>query len=148
MDEICRIPEEPVCEIQDDLLREIFANSKTIAIVGLSDNPERDSHIVARYLIDKGFVVLPVNPQKSEILGLMCYPDLASIGHKIDIVNVFRNLEAIPAVVREAISLHPGTIWLQLGLVHNESAVNAMSEGIHFIQTKCIKIEHERLFCH
>lgn len=130
----------------DDVIRGILEKSKRIAIVGLSDNPDRDSNRVAQYLISKGYNVIPVNPAKEEILGMKSYPDLKSIPEKIDIVDVFRNIEVVPGIVEEAIELNPGTIWLQLGLAHKESAEKAREAGINFVQSKCIKVEHQKLY--
>lgn len=138
------------CEMPDrnppgEEIRKILMESKTIAIVGLSDNRERDSNIVARYLIDRGYTVIPVNPAKTEILGRKCYPDLKSIPGAVDIVDVFRNIEAVPEIVNEALLIKPRAIWLQLGLAHKISAEKSRDEGIIFIQSKCIKIEHGKL---
>jgi predicted CoA-binding protein len=138
------------CEIPDrnplsEEIKEVLENAKTIAIVGLSDKQERDSYKVASYLKEKGYKIIPVNPSKDEILGEKSYPDLKSIREKVDIVDVFRKIEAVPGIVDEAIELNPGTIWLQLGLAHRESAVKAEEAGIRFVQSKCLKIEHNKL---
>jgi len=139
------------CEMPDrnppgEEIRNMLMEAKTIAIVGLSENRERDSNIVARYLIDRGYTVIPVNPAKTEILGQKCYPDLKSIPVAVDIVDVFRNIEAVPEIVDEAISIKPRAIWLQLGLAHKVSAERSRENGIVFVQSKCIKIEHGKLF--
>ena len=128
----------------EDEIREILEGSKTIAIVGLSDKPDRDSNRVAKYLMEHGYKIIPVNPAKSEILGEKCYPDLQSIPDKIDIVDIFRKVDAIPSIVDEAIKINPKTIWLQLGLAHHESAEKVRNAGIKIVQSKCTKIEHNR----
>ncbi len=138
------------CEIPDknpggEEIRDILEKAKTVAIVGLSDNPDRDSFRVASYLREKGYRIIPVNPGKDEILGERSYPDLRSIEEHVDIVDVFRNIEAVPGIVDEAIKIKPGTIWLQLGLAHRESAEKAERAGISFIQSRCMKIEHRNL---
>jgi uncharacterized protein len=138
----CEIPDRnPVSEE----IKEILESARTIAIVGLSDKPERDSYKVAFYLKEKGYTIIPVNPAKDEILGEKSYPDLKSIEEKVDIVDVFRKIEAVPEIVNEAIDINPGTIWLQLGLAHRESAEKAESAGIRFVQSKCLKVEHNKL---
>ncbi len=125
---------------------EILLNtSKTIAVVGLSDIISRDSYIVADFLKKKGYRIIPVNPAKDNIIGEKCYSDLQSIPEKIDIVDIFRNIEAVPGIVDEAISIKPGAIWLQEGLAHEESAEKSKQNDIIFIQSLCIKKEHCRL---
>ncbi len=138
----CEIPEK---NPPGEEIREILENAKTVAIVGLSDKPERDSFRVASYLKEKGYRIIPVNPVKDEILGERSYPDLGSIEEHVDIVDVFRNIEAVPGIVDEAIKIKPEAIWLQLGLAHRESAEKAERAGIAFIQSRCMKIEHRNL---
>jgi predicted CoA-binding protein len=138
----CEMPESNPLQIE---IRGILENSKTIAIVGLSDKPDRDSYRVAEYLKDHGYTVIPVNPAKAEILGEKSYPDLASIPLSIDIVDIFRNIEAIPGIVDEAIQIKAKVVWMQLGLAHNESARKAREAGLAVVQSKCLKIEHSRL---
>ncbi|PKL74467.1 MAG: CoA-binding protein [Candidatus Melainabacteria bacterium HGW-Melainabacteria-1] len=126
-------------------IEDILKSSKTIAVVGLSDKPERDSYRVAQYLKEKGFRVIPVNPARSEILGEKCYPDLTSVPEKIDIVDIFRTVDAIPGIVDEAIRVGAKTVWMQLGLAHRESAEKARQAGLRVVQGKCTKIEHTRI---
>lgn len=127
-------------------ITEILTTSRTIAVVGLSDNPEKDSNRVARYLIEKGYTVIPVNPGKKEILGRTCYPDLFAIPEKIDVVDIFRPVDAIPPIVDEAIQIGAKVVWMQLGLAHPESAEKARKAGLKVIQSKCIKVEHSKIF--
>lgn len=138
--------EMPDSNPADEPLRTLLANAKTIAIVGLSDKPERDSYRVGDYLKRAGYRIIPVNPMKDEILGERSYPTLADIPEKIDIVDVFRKIDAVPAVVEAAIDAGAAAVWLQLGLAHPESAEKARSAGLDVVQSKCIKIEHARLF--
>jgi predicted CoA-binding protein len=126
-------------------IKEILQNSKTIAVVGLSDNPERDSYAVAKYMKDQGYKIIPVNPTKAEILGEKSYADLASIPSRVDIVNIFRKIEAIPSIVEEAIAIKAKVVWMQLGLTHNESARKAREAGLVVVQSKCLKVEHARI---
>ena len=138
----CEMPESNPLEIE---IREILENSKTIAIVGLSDKPERDSYEVAKYLKDHGYTIIPVNPAKTEILGEKSYPDLSSIPSRVDIVDIFRNIEAVPGIVDEAIKIKAKVVWMQLSLAHNESARKARDAGLVAVQSKCLKIEHARM---
>ena len=138
----CEMPESNPLESE---IREILENSKTIAVVGLSDKPERDSYRVAQYLKDQGYSVIPVNPSRAEILGEKSYPDLASIPHPVDIVDIFRNIEAVPGIVDEAIKIKAKVVWMQLGLAHNASARKATDAGLVAVQSRCLKIEHEKL---
>lgn len=138
------------CEIPDYIapdeeVIEILKSSKTVAVVGISHNEERDSHKVAKYLKEHGYRVIPVNPKYKEVLGEPCYPDLKSIPEKIDVVDIFRNVEAIPGIVDEAIQVGAKVVWMQLGLVHNESAEKAKQAGLRVVMNKCMKIEHHRL---
>jgi len=142
MKESCEFPES---NPPDAAIRQILAENKTIAIVGLSDKPERDSFRVALYLKEHGYTIIPVNPTRTEILGEKSYPDLASIGSPVDIVDIFRNIEAVPGIVEEAISIGAKVVWMQLGLAHNASARKAVEAGLEVVQSKCIKIEHQKL---
>ena len=138
----CEMPEtNPL----DKEIKEILKNSKTIAVVGLSDKPERESYGVAKYLKDHGYTMIPVNPAKAEILGEKSYPDLLSVPVPVDIVDIFRNIEAIPGVVDEAIQIKAKVVWMQLGLTHNESARKARNAGLVVVQSKCLKTEHRRI---
>jgi predicted CoA-binding protein len=126
-------------------IRGILENYTTVAIVGLSDKPERDSYAVAKYLKENGYTVIPVNPTRSEILGERSYPDLSSIPQQVDIVDIFRHIDAIPGIVDEAIRIKAKVVWMQLGLAHDECAQKARKAGLVAVQSKCIKIEHEKL---
>ncbi|MFZ5632532.1 MAG: CoA-binding protein [Bacillota bacterium] len=130
----------------DSEIREILKKSKNVAVVGLSENREKDSFRVAEYLRENGYNVIPVNPTAREIMGLKSYPDLASVPEKVDIVNVFRRSEHLPAVVEEALRIKPGCIWAQLGVVDERAADLATGEGVPVIMDRCIKNEHKRLF--
>ncbi len=138
------------CELPDSNppskeIATLLSKSKVIAIVGLSDRPDRASNQVARYLKTHGYKIIPVNPVKDEILGEKCYSSLAAIPEPVDIVDIFRKIDAIPAIVDEAIKISARAIWLQLGLAHHESAEKARQAGLIVVQSKCMKIEHERL---
>jgi predicted CoA-binding protein len=128
-----------------DEIRNILKCYKTVAIVGLSDKPEKDSHVVAMYLKAHGYTIIPVNPANSEILGEKCYPNLASIPHQVDIVDIFRKSDAIPGIVDEAVKIKAKVVWMQLGLAHDEAAQKATNAGLVVVQSKCIKVEHAKL---
>ena len=124
---------------------ELLNNSRTVAVVGISHKEERDSHKVAKYLKDHGYKVIPVNPRYKEVLGETCYPDLRSVPEHIDIVDIFRNIDAIPAIVDEAVEVKAGAVWMQLGLSHEAAAEKARCAGISVVMDRCMKIEHSRL---
>lgn len=136
----------------DPYLREVLTTTRVVAVVGVSPNPVRPSYFVARYLALKGFRVIPVNPGHagSDLLGETVYPDLAAIpkAAKVDMVDIFRRPEAVPAIVDEAIAHLPDlrTIWMQLGVQHPEAAARAEAAGLRVIQNRCPKIEYQRLF--
>jgi predicted CoA-binding protein len=116
-----------------DLVEEQLRNSKTIAVVGLSDNQQRDSHRVARYLQSQGYRIIPVNPMIEETLGERSYPDLKSVPEHIDMVDVFRRSELVPPVVDEAIEVGVRYIWMQDGVINHEAAAKAEAAGIPVI---------------
>jgi len=129
---------------QQELL-ELLQSSRTIAVVGLSDNPGRYSCIIAAYLKSKGYRIIPVNPKKTEILQEKCYPDLLAIPDPVDIVDIFRNTEALPGIVDEAIKIGAGAVWMQQGLSHSKAAQKARAAGMCVIQNLCIMVQHRKL---
>lgn len=138
----CEFPEQNATTNE---IRTLLNNARTIAVVGASSNPEKDSHKITAYLMENGYTVYPINPGCSEILGLHCYPDLAEVPEKIDIVNIFRRPDALAGVVDEAIAAGAGSVWMQLGLANNAAADKARTNGLQVIMSKCIKIEHMNL---
>ena len=138
--------ELPLSNASDGEIDGILATARTVAVVGLSDKPDRDSHRVAAYLQRQGYRVIPVNPAVREILEEASYPDLASIPAEIavDIVDVFRKPEFVPAVVEASIARGARVVWLQLGIVHNAAAERARAAGIAVVMDRCIKVEHAR----
>jgi predicted CoA-binding protein len=139
----CQFPE---FNPEDEEIKGILENNRTIAVVGLSTDPDRDSHRVAKYLQEHGYQIVPVNPKADEILGQKCYPNLTGIPVPVDIVDVFRKVEAIPAIVDEAIAIGAKVVWMQLGLAENRSAHKAVTAGLQVVMNKCLKIEHSRYF--
>ena len=127
---------------------DLFKNIKTIAVVGLSDNPTKPSNEVARYLKSKGFTVIPVNPNLTEVLGLKAYPDLLSIPKeiKIDVVDIFRRSEEVLPHVLEAVERGDiQTIWLQEGIENKKAEDYARSKGLNFVCNFCIMKTHKKL---
>lgn len=134
----------------EPLLRQILRETKTIACVGVSPNPVRPSHYVGRYLSLKGFRVIPVNPGHAGkmLFGEPVVAALSDIVDRVDMVDIFRRSEAVPAIVDEALVQFPGlkTIWMQIGVQHEEAAAKAEACGVQVIQNRCPKIEYQRLF--
>ncbi len=131
----------------DSFLRNILETTKTIAVVGISSRETQPSHSVAKYLLEHGYTVIPVNPALESVLGEKCYPSLKDIPVKVDLIDCFRALEHIPELVKECIEIQAQTIWMQLGLEHPESCALAESRGLKVVQNRCTKIEHQRLIC-
>ena len=138
--ESCPLPGGPRDEDLDPIDR--MLRGKRIAVVGLSDDPSRPSFGVASYLLGHGYEVVPVNPNHTSVLGLKCYPSLRDVPGKIDVVNVFRRPEFCADVVRDAIAIKAGGVWLQSGIVSAEAAKLAQEEGLPFVQNHCIMVEH------
>jgi predicted CoA-binding protein len=127
-------------------LRRILLEYKTVAMVGLSQDWSRPSNFAAKYLLDHGFDVIPVNPKYDEILGQKCYPDLKSIPTPVDIVDLFQRVERIPPFVDDAIAIGAKLLWLQLGIVDEVQAKKATDAGLEVVMDRCMKIEYARLF--
>ncbi len=135
----------PLKNVSDQDITRLLENSRTIAVVGISHKEERDSHRVAKYLKNHGYRIIPVNPKYKEVLGEPCYPDLKAVPDHIDIVDIFRNVDAIPGIVDEAIDVGADSVWMQLGLAHDGAAEKACNAGLSVIMDRCIKVEHSRL---
>ncbi len=131
----------------DDAMRQVLGRARTIAVVGLSDKPERDSNEVARYLKAQGYRVVPVNPMVPEVLGERSYPTITAIPKEveIDLVDIFRRSDQVPPVVDEALARGIPTIWMQLGVEHAEAAAKARSAGATVFENLCIMVQHRRL---
>ncbi len=130
----------------DAEIRDILARPMTIAVVGCSPDLARDSNHIARILQAKGHRVIPVNPSVGAILGKRCYPSLSAIPQRIDMVDVFRRSDAVPAIVDETIAVEARVLWLQLGVVHEDAAARARAAGITVIMDRCPAVEYRRLF--
>lgn len=131
-------------------IKEIFQKTSSIALIGFSPDPNKESHKIGKYLLEAGFIVYPVYPKENYILEQKVYRNLNEIPHKIDLVNVFRRSEFIPEVFEEVIQRNQErgdlqTLWLQLGIMHSEVAKQAQELGLDFVQNRCIMVEHLRV---
>ena len=129
----------------DDEIRKIYS-LKNIAVVGMSKNPDKAAHYVPKYLHDKGYNIIPVNPTATEILGKKCYPSLLDVPVEIDIVDVFRPSEQVKPVIEESVKIKPKVIWLQEGIHNPEAEMMAQKSGIKVVFNRCMLAEHQRLF--
>jgi predicted CoA-binding protein len=127
-------------------VRQSLANCKTIAVVGLSPKPHRDSFRVAKYMQDHGFRIVPINPNAHEVLGEKAYASLteAAQHERIDMVNCFRNSEDIPPIAAEAIAIGAKSLWLQIGVVNDAAAKQATDAGLVVVQNLCLMVEHRQ----
>ncbi len=132
---------------RDEDIKVLLKNSKNIAVVGISDKQERDSFGVAKYLVSKGYNVIPVNPSLESWQGIKSYPNLSSIpkNTKLDIVDIFRKPEAVGEIVEESIKVKPKAIWMQLGVINEEAGKKASDSGMTVVMNKCIMVEHKKL---
>ncbi|TET28501.1 MAG: CoA-binding protein [Candidatus Bathyarchaeum sp.] len=131
-------------------IKSVLERYRTVAVVGLSRNPAKASYRVAQYLQSVGYHIIPVNPFADEILGEKCYKSLLEVPETIDIVDIFRPSEDVPAIVEEAITIKnrvgsPKVIWMQLGIVNEEAAKRAREAGFTVVMDRCMMIEHRRL---
>jgi predicted CoA-binding protein len=124
----------------------ILERYQHIAMVGLSSNPFRPSHFAAIYLLAEGYDVIPVNPREKQVLGRQCYPSLRDIPGPVEVVDIFRDPSAVPAIVEEAIAIGAKVIWMQLGVIHDPAAERARQAGLQVVMDRCMKIEHARFF--
>ncbi len=132
-------------KLTDEDLKTILTNAKTIAVVGLSANPSRDSNGVASYLKKNGYRIIPVNPSVDEILGEKSYPDLLSIRDSVDVVDIFRRPEFLPEIAEQAVKIKAKVLWMQLGAQNEEAANIARKAGLTVVQDHCMMAEHSRL---
>ena len=129
----------------DEEIKDVFTLKK-IAVIGMSRHAIKAAHFVPKYLSEQGFDITPINPTTNEILGKKCYPDISSVQHSIDIVDIFRPSEQVLSVIPDAIKKKPKVIWLQEGIHNAEAEKLAMKEGIIVIFNRCMLAEHKRLF--
>jgi len=125
-------------------IRDLLGSAKTIAVVGLSAEKTKASNMVASYLQDEGYRIIPINPRATEILGEKSYPDLKSVDVPIDIVDVFRPASEVPGIVEDAIAIGANAVWMQLRIIDFGSADRALTAGLIAVVDKCVKMEHGR----
>jgi hypothetical protein len=130
----------------DETIRTILSTPQTIAVIGCSPSPDRDSHRIAQLLQRKGHRMIPVNPGQQEILGEQCYRTLRDIPVPIDMVDVFRRSEFVAPIVDEAIAVGAKIVWMQLGVIDTEAAKKAQQAGLTVVMDRCPAIEYRRLF--
>ena len=127
------------------LEHQILQESKVVAMVGLSDNPQRPSYRVASYLQNHGYRVIPVNPALKEFLGEQAYSDVAAIPFPVDVVNIFRKAEDVPPIVAQAIARGAKAVWMQEGITNDEAATQARQAGLKVVMDHCMLREHSRM---
>jgi predicted CoA-binding protein len=134
--------------VHDDIntLRRILKESRVLAVVGLSAQWHRPSYFAAKYMLEHGYRVIPVNPQYPDVLGQKCYASLRDIPEKVDLVDVFRKTADVLPVARDAIAIGAKVLWQQLGVKNEEAAALARDAGLESVMDRCVKIEHARLF--
>ena len=125
---------------------QLLTEAQVIAVVGLTPKAERPSNMVARYLKQAGYIVIPVNPGHDQILGERCYPSLLDVPSRIDIANIFRRSEDVGPIVHQAIEKGCTAIWMQQGIVNHDAAAKAKQHGIKVVMDRCIKVDHDNLF--
>jgi predicted CoA-binding protein len=142
MSESC---EFPITNATSEEIRQILTTSKTVAVVGLSDKPHRDSYRVAAYLQQHGYRIVPVHPRVKEVLGEASYASLREVPVPVDVVDIFRKPEAVPEIVEEAIAIGARAIWMQDGIAHNAAAERGRAAGLQVVMSKCMLREHRKL---
>jgi len=130
---------------QNNELKNILEKAKTIAIVGLSDNPERTSYQIAKVMQDNGYKIIPVNPTVEEVLGEKAYSSLTEVNEKIDIINIFRRSEFLPEIAKESVKTDCKVFWAQQGIVNEEAYHYLQEHGFTVIMDLCIKVAHSVL---
>ncbi len=131
--------------LTDEEIKEIYKKYRKIAVLGMSRNPEKPAHYVPKYLMEKGYEIIPINPTAEEILGRKVYKSISDIPEDADILNVFRPSEEVPKIVEEALKKNFKVIWLQEGIFH-ESIYKAREKGIITVWNRCMMKEYRRLF--
>lgn len=126
-----------------DPIEQVLREHQVIAVVGVSNNPARPSYDVAKYLHERGYKIIPVNPMLTEFLGEKSYPDVLSIPEPVDVVDIFRNPEAVPEIVEQAIAKRAKVVWMQPGAENLEAAQRAMDAGLQVIVGVCMMKEHK-----
>ena len=127
-------------------IQRILQRCRTLAVVGLSAEAHRPSYFAAKYMLEHGYRIVPVNPKYPSILGQRCFPSLEAIDHPVDMVDVFRRPQDTPAIAEQAVAIGAKVLWLQLGVINEQARAIAAAGGLEVVQDRCVKIEHGRLF--
>jgi predicted CoA-binding protein len=142
---MAEVREVPPGSPSPEELREVLRAARVVAVVGLSDKPDRDSHHVGAYLQSVGYRVIPVNPAVERVLGERSYGSLRDVPEKVDVVDVFRKPEAVPAIVDDAIAVGAKVVWMQDGVVHEEAAKKARAAGLKVVMDRCMLRDHRAM---
>jgi predicted CoA-binding protein len=129
-----------------DAIADLLKSSKTIAVVGMSANAEKDAHTVPKFMMEHGFRIVPVNPTAAEILGLKVHKSITDVSERVDIVNVFRPGPECDKVAEAAVKVKPRAVWLQLGITNPRAKEIVEAAGIQYIEDRCLRIEYKRVF--
>jgi predicted CoA-binding protein len=144
-----RYGKEVLVLTSDQEIRELLTAARTVAVVGISDDPERDSYMVAEFLQRQGYRIIPVNPRlvnlNIQVLGEKAYATLRDVPEKIDIVDIFRRPETVMPVIEDAIAAGAGAVWMQLSIVNEEAAARAEAAGLKVVMNRCMAVEYRRL---
>ncbi|MGA0096698.1 MAG: CoA-binding protein [Burkholderiaceae bacterium] len=127
-------------------IQRILQRCRTLAVVGLSAEAHRPSYFAAKYMLEHGYRIVPVNPKYPSILGQRCFPSLEAIDHPVDMVDVFRRPQDTPAIAEQAVAIGAKVLWLQLGVINEQARAIAAAGGLEVMQDRCVKIEHARFF--
>ncbi|MCF6092468.1 CoA-binding protein [Microaerobacter geothermalis] len=125
--------------------RQLLKSARTIAVVGLSDNPEKSSYMIAEALQHAGYRIIPVNPNVTQVLGEKAYPRLTDIPESVDIVDVFRRSEFVEPIAKDAVQIGAKALWMQQGVYHEKAAQYAIEHGLLVVMNRCIKVDHALL---
>ena len=142
MNETCEMPLQNATSVE---IRDILHAAEVVAVVGLSNKPERDSYRVAAYLQAAGYRIIPVNPNINQVLGERAYASLEQVPGAVDVVDIFRKPEFVPPIVEQAIAKGAKVIWMQEGIAHNAAADKARAAGLKVVMNKCILKEHRKM---
>ncbi|MGA1518586.1 MAG: CoA-binding protein [Burkholderiaceae bacterium] len=127
-------------------IQRILQRCRTLAVVGLSAEAHRPSYFAAKYMLEHGYRIVPVNPKYPSILGQRCFSSLEAIDHPVDMVDVFRRPQDTPAIAEQAVAIGAKVLWLQLGVINEQARAIAAAGGLEVVQDRCVKIEHARFF--
>ena len=141
MSRMCEIPQHNPASEE---IKGILEKYKTVAVVGVSAKTHRDSYQVAKFLKEHGYKMIPVNPKYDALLSEKCYPSLLEVEDSVDIVDIFRRPDAVKKIVQQAIQIGAKVIWMQVGIVNNDAAKEALNAGLEVVMSRCMMVEYSR----